>query len=470
MKKVRIQDLTPISRREFLLATGVAAFAAPLHALQARLTTGASLAAVGYGPLSPVADMNTGLKLLELPEGFRYLSFGWTGDPMTNGAPTPRAHDGMAAFKAKNGLIALVRNHEVLLPTPTAQNPNPDKLTAFGDRPYDPNGGGGTTTTLFDPKTGKVVSVVPSLSGTAVNCAGGPTPWGSWLSCEETLVDPKRTPAASKPHGYIFEVPHDGVSDAQPLVAMGRFWHEAIAVDPATGIVYETEDRAGAGLYRFVPKVKGKLARGGTLQALAIAGRPKFDTRTNQSRNAEYAVDWVTIDDPDRAHVNEVEWDTRGVFQQGLDKGAATFGRLEGITYGNDRLFITATSGGDARMGQVWELDPKRATLRLVFESPAADVLAGPDNLTLSARGGLAICEDGPGIDRVQGLTRNGQIFPFARNNVVLDGEKNGHRGDFRTMEFAGVTYSPDGNWMFVNIQTPGITFAITGPWGDGML
>lgn len=469
-----------ISRRDFLISSGVTAFAAPLQAFQARLAGGRSFSSAGYGPIAPVADMATGLKLLELPPGFKYMSFGWTGDPMSNGTPIPRAHDGMAAFKAKDGLIALVRNHEVVLPTVTAQNPNPAKLTAFGDRPYDPAGGGGTTTTLFDPKAGKVVSIVASLSGTAVNCAGGPTPWGSWLSCEETLLDPNRTPAATKPHGYIFEVPHDGVSDAQPLVAMGRFWHEAIAVDPDTGIVYETEDRATAGLYRFIPKRKGKLADGGTLQALAVAGKPMFDTRTGQLPirqeyggqigGTEYDVEWVTIDEPDRPHVSEAAWDTRGVFQQGLDKGAATFARLEGITYGSGRMFIAATSGGDARMGQVWELDPKRAKLRLVFESPGEQILAGPDNITLSRRGGLAICEDGPGIDRVQGLTKDGRLFVFARNNVVLAGERNGITGDFRTSEFAGVTYSPDGDWLFVNVQVPGITFAITGPWGQGML
>jgi uncharacterized protein len=464
-----------LSRRAFLLSTGVAAFAAPLQAFQARIATGRSLTSVGYGPLAPVADMTTGLPLLELPQGFRYMTFGWTRDPMTNGAPTPARHDGMAAFKAKDGLIALVRNHEVPLPLASPQNPNPAKLSAFGDRPYDPAAGGGTTTTLFDPKAAKVVSVTASLSGTAVNCAGGPTPWGSWLSCEETLLDPKRTPAATKPHGYVFEVPHDGVSDAKPLVAMGRFWHEAIAVDPDTGIVYETEDRNAGGLYRFIPNKKGKLAEGGKLEVLAIAGRPKFDTRLRQgsggqARGAEYDVEWVPIGDPDRAHVDETVWDTRGVFQQGLDKGAATFARLEGAWFGDGRLFVTATSGGDASMGQVWELDPKRGRLRLVIESPGQDVLAMPDNIAVSKRGGLALCEDGPAIQRVQCLTRNGQLVVFARNNVVLNGERNGFSGDFRRMEFAGVTYSPDDEWMFVNVQQPGITFAITGPWGEGML
>ena len=383
---------------------------------------------------------------------------------MGTGARVPPAHDGMAAFKTKNGLIALVRNHEVIA-APAGQ-----KTPAFGTNPYDPQAGGGTTTTLFDPKAGKAVSVTPSLSGTLVNCAGGPTPWGSWLSCEETVVDPKRAPTTTKPHGYIYEVPHDGVSNAKPLVAMGRFWHEAIAIDPDTGIVYETEDRAAAGLYRFIPKKKGKLAEGGALQALAIVGKPLFDTRTGQARDAHYDIAWVDIPEPDKAHVDEVAWDTRGVFQQGLDRGAATFGRLEGACFGDGRVHFTATSGGDAKMGQVWELDPKRATLRLVFESPGPETLAGPDNITLSHRGGLVLCEDGPAINRVQGLTRDGQIFTFARNNAVLNGERNGLTGDFRPSEFAGATYSPDGNWLFVNIQRPGITVAITGPWGEGML
>ena len=458
-----------VSRREFLLSSGIAAFATPLKAFQSRLAAARSVTGAGYGPIAPVTDITTGLKLLELPAGFTYLSFGWAGDPMANGAPTPSKHDGMAAFRAKDGLVALVRNHEVAAAQPGQKTP------AFGSTPYDPEAGGGTTTTLFNPKTRSVVSTVPSLSGTLVNCAGGPTPWGSWLSCEETLLDPKRAPTTTRPHGYIYEVPHDRVSDARPLVAMGRFWHEAVAVDPETGIVYETEDRSASGLYRFIPNKRDVLSEGGRLQALAIAGKPLFDTRIGQAdrgraAHPEYDIEWVDIPAPDTAHVDETAWDTRGVFQQGLDGGAATFARLEGAWFGNGRLFFTATSGGDAKMGQVWELNPRRGRLRLVFESPGPEVLAMPDNITLSRRGGLAICEDGPAIQRVQGLTTNGQLIVFARNNVVLSGEKHGLSGDFRRMEFAGVTYSPDGEWMFVNIQTPGITFAITGPWGRGML
>jgi secreted PhoX family phosphatase len=121
-------------------------------------------------------------------------------------------------------------------------------------------------------------------------------------------------------------------------------------------------------------------------------------------------------------------------------------------------------------MGQVWEIDPKASTLRLVFESPGPDVLNMPDNICVSPRGGLVICEDGTVRPCVHGLTRDGRIFRFARNNMVLPEPRNGVAGDFTTSEFAGATYSPDGRWLFVNAQRPGVTFAITGPWDRGGL
>ena len=452
--------MSALSRRSFLAAAGLAAFAAPFQAFADRVRRGARLEdSFGYGPLRPVRDETTGLPLLELPEGFRYRSISWYGDPMTNGELTPPLHDGMAAFPGPNGTVVLVRNHEVTLSS-----------VAFGNPVYDPKGGGGTTTIVFDPKTERVVSVTPSLAGTITNCAGGPTPWGSWLSCEENVAGPAPNTSVTRQHGYIFEVPHDGVSDAKPLTAMGCFWHEAIAVDPATGIVYETEDRTQAGLYRFIPTTPGRLADGGTLQMLAVVRRPQLDTRRDQRPMATYDVDWVDIPEPDKPHVDPVARDTHGVMQQGLDRGGAMFARLEGACFGQGRLYVSATNGGNARMGQLWELDPKAGKLRLVFESPGPDVLNMPDNIRLSPRGGLAICEDGTTVQRLQGLTRDGRILTLARNNIVLNGQKHGFIGDFSTREWAGVTYSPDGKWLFANIQIPGVTFAITGPWTDGGL
>jgi hypothetical protein len=387
------------------------------------------------------------------------MTFGWTGDAMDDGRRVPPLHDGMAAFPGENGLVVLVRNHEI--------GPG----VALDGPAYDSQAGGGTTTTVFDPAAEKVVSTRVSLAGTVRNCAGGPTPWGSWLTCEESVLGPTdQQNALPLQHGYIFEVPHDGVSEAKPLKEMGCFVHEAIAVDPRTGIVYETQDRAQAGLYRFVPKTRGRLAEGGRLQMLAVDGRRAFDTARGQRSGAAYDIHWVDIAEPDRPHVTATEGYGLGVFQQGLIAGGAIFSRLEGATFGDGTLYVTATDGGDAKMGQVWEIDPRRDRMRLVFESPGAPVLNMPDNLTLSPRGGLVICEDGTMTPCVHGLTRDGRIFRFARNNIKIDQPRNGLTGDFSRREFAGATYSPDGKWLFFNVQSPGVTFAVTGPWADGGL
>ncbi len=445
--------------RDAALVAG-AAVTAPLEALL-RATDGGRRRsdAPGYGPMIPVKDESTGLPLLHLPEGFRYRSFGWRGDPLDSGAPTPGAHDGMAAFGALTGPVTLIRNHE-LSPAP-----------AFDARlAYDAQAGGGTTTLTFDPDKGVVIAARASLAGTLRNCAGGATPWGSWLSCEEIVTGPSEQPILTRPHGYIFEVPANSTATLEPLVDMGRFVHEAIAVDRDTGMVYETEDQRQSGLYRFTPKTRGQLAAGGRLQMLAVDGRQRLDLRTGQRPGARYGVHWVDIDEPNKGHADVAKSASGGVFAQGLAAGGAIFARLEGAYFNDGRVFVTSTDGGDARMGQVWQLDVKAQELRLVFESPGAHVLNMPDNLVVSPRGGLVLCEDGTTNPCVHGLTRDGQIVRFARNNVILNGEHGGIVGDFRAMEFAGATFSPDGRWLFLNVQSPGFTVAITGPWEQGIL
>jgi secreted PhoX family phosphatase len=452
------------SRRRFLkhaALAGGATLAAPLEALWRLAEAGqAARPGRGYGPLGPVNDQTTGLPLLHLPQGFRYLSLAWTGDSMSDGIPTPGAPDGMAAFGSPDGLVHVVRNHELI------------GVSAFAPAiAYDPKAGGGTTTLTFDSERGRLVSARASLAGTLRNCAGGPAPWNSWLTCEETVLGPADQGALlTKPHGYVFDVPIDGTPSCAPIAAMGRFVHEAVAVDPRSGIVYQTEDARRAGLYRFTPKTPGRLAEGGRLEMLAVGGRPRLDLRDGQQVGVRYSTFWVPIGDPERANETEGPATGGGVFAQGLAAGGAIFARLEGAWYGDGRVYVTATSGGRAQMGQVWELDIDREELRLVFESPAADVLNMPDNLTLSPRGGIVLCEDGTANPCIHGLSRDGRIFRFARNNVVLAGERNGFTGDFRIREFAGATYSPDGTWLFVNIMVPGITFAITGPWKQGAL
>ena len=443
----------------------------------------------GYGELYPVKDKTTGLPLLLLPEGFEYISFGHAATyaqelnedrkltlPTTgsDGFPTPGRHDGMAAFPGSaDGLVRLVRNHEQgYSPTDAAQEPedytgNAYDASLIGDpnRAYDPRAAGGTTTLTFDTRTMRLVNSFISLNGTSVNCAGGKTPWGSWLTCEETVNGTQNGFPVN--HGYVFEVPAESdtpVTKPVPYTAMGRFAHEAVAIDPATGVVYETEDNGStSGFYRFLPTNPRDLSKGGTLQMLAIRGRRQFDTNTGVSDlvGRPLQVSWVTIEDPDPTISAEAT--TRDqVFQQGRAQGAASFARLEGCWYDGGSIFFNATSGGDAGAGQVWEYRPRGqfgGQLILLFESPSPTFLDSPDNITVSPRGGLVLCEDGDGDQYVRGLNHRGQIFDFAENNV--DGDNN---------EFAGACFSPDGEVMFVNIQTPGVSFAIRGPWERGAI
>src|SRR5262245_23600941 len=453
--------MTALDRRRFLgrsaaVAGGALAGPASLPGLVARAqgNAGRALPRHGsYGPISPTPSANTGETLLALPRGFHYNAFGRTGTPMTDGRPTPPAHDGMASYAAPDGTVRLVRNHEV----------RPRVASPIAPVAYDPFAGGGTTTTVVDPATRLPVQSFVSIAGTHTNCAGGPTPWGSWLTCEETTVG---TPGGyQKAHGYVFEVPMlaDEPVTPVPLKAMGRFTHEALAVDPNTGWVYLTEDNNPSGIYRFVPDRPGDLAAGGALSMLRVVGKPRYDARKGQTLGTKLKVDWVPIANPDPA---AADTDSLAVFKQGDALGGATFARLEGAWWGNNRIYFHSTNGGDLGRGQVWELNPfgsnanGKAHLSLLYESKNQAELDFPDNITVSPRGGLVLCEDGDGDQFLRGLTMQGQIFDFALNV---------HPG-FADSEFAGATFSPDGDTLFVNIQTPGVTLAIWGPWEDGVL
>ena len=317
-------------------------------------------------------------------------------------------------------MVRLLRNHEI----------NPGKpVEAIGNRSaaYDPTAPGGVTTLIVDPRTRELVRDFVSVGGTLHNCAGGPTPWGSWITCEETTMGTDRFFSSrwlqylggyDRNHGYCFEVPADAEESvaAEPLTRMGRFVHEAVAVDPATGIVYETEDQNPSGLYQYIPDHPGELARGGRLRMLAVEDQPGYDTRSAQTMGTALPATWVEIEDPDPAGAG---LDRNLVYKEGADKGGAAFDRLEGCWYGNGRIFFTSTRGGDERLGQVWEYRPEGAdegVLALLFESPDASLMAAPDNVCVSPRGGLIVCEDNrDGIQHIRGLTKDGRVFDVAR-------------------------------------------------------
>src|SRR6476469_6826786 len=342
-----------LSRRKFFALAGASAagtvMMSPLQALYARKANGQPVLGNGYGPLIP--DSNG---LLALPRGFQYRTLSRTGDVMSNNSLVPAGHDGTAAFPGPRNTTILVRNHEL---SPTSST----KVSDLNAPVYDPLCKGGTTTVIVGNNR-KVIRHYPSLQGTFRNCAGGQTPWGSWLSCEEDTSTPAENPGSvSKKHGYIFEVPStaQGAVDPVPLVAMGRFNHEAVAIDPRTGIAYETEDRGDSLFYRFIPREPGNLRAGGTLQALKLKD---FSSGVNTSNRPSsiipvgqpLAAEWVTIDQPDP----DTDKSPYGTRFQGRAKGAARFSRGEGIWYANNEFYFTATDGGPAALGQVWRTVP----------------------------------------------------------------------------------------------------------------
>jgi secreted PhoX family phosphatase len=321
---------------------------------------------------------------------------------------------------------------------------------------------GGTTTLIYNQRTGRVETQYLSLAGTLINCAGGATPWGSWLSCEEEAANAGKY-GLGKDHGWVFEVPsrQRGLVAPVPLRAMGRFEHEAAAVDPRTGIVYLTEDQDDSLFYRFLPDVPGQLARGGRLQALAIDG--PADTRNwtaiDFPHGAERRARWIDLD-----NVEAPEDDLR---LRGAAAGGAVFARGEGICFANGDFYFTCTTGGAAKIGQVMRYRPSRfegqsgerpEPGRLVnfVESTSIEMLNYGDNLILSPFGHLIVCEDAaeePVANHLRGITPGGKVYPFALLHAQT--------------ELAGVCFSGDGSVMFVNLYHPGRTLAITGPWSS---
>lgn len=431
-------------------------------------------ATTGYGPL--LKDQQ---KILDLPAGFTHKVISTRGDVMSDGLVVPGKHDGMGAFKGEDDRVVLVRNHEL--------NPNDSKHSAFGPnfelrgkvdlaKVYDAGadrkiaGYGGTTTLVYNPATQTVEKQFLSLAGTEWNCAGGITPWGSWISCEETNANAgdkhaKTGGKYAKDHGFNFEVParaDSGLVTPVPLKAMGRFRHEAIAVDPRTGIIYQTEDRHDGLIYRYIPRSRTNPAAGGKLQVLRIRQRRGMDTRnwTNSLPPKMPVAKWLQARWID---VDEVESPDDSLRKQGHAKGAALFARGEGMWYGNGSIYWACTNGGPFMRGQIFRYIPsphegtvrelaKPGRVQLYIESHASSLIENCDNLTVAPWGDLFICEDHGGSCALLRVTAKGEVSTFANNS-------------HSSSELAGACFSPDGRTLFVNIQKNGQTLAITGPW-----
>lgn len=427
------------------------------------------------GPLRAVKDQTSGLPILKLPEGFRYHTFAWAGNTLNDGYPSPAACDGMGVVADENGVVTLIRNHELKGSSGPIGDPN---------KAWDVTGGG-TTTLKFDTGAERLVDSRISLGGTVNNCAGGVTPWGTWLSCEEAPVTPGlmfhgsefrqkfwHLGNARKPHGYVFEVHPDGESNPQPIIPMGQFYHEAAAIDPQSGAVYMTEDRAPfAGLYRYLPNSPGDLPAGGKLQMLKVDGHKELVG--SAPLNKPMGFGWVDIPEPGQGHTPGTH-DGAGVVTQGLSAGGTAFVSLEGCAHVDDSIYFTSKAGGRAESGQIFRLDITQGTLELIFEATDRSSFSGPDNIIVSPRGSLMICEDRLGLFKkgqyIAGLNEDDGLFTFCQVNPKLKTTYDGHDlGETAaSSEWAGVCFSADGQWMFANLYNPGMTFAITGPWQDG--
>ena len=511
--------MTDLDRRKFLKGAAAAgAGAAVVGGPLAGFLAGPAVAGAGRdasNALRDVPDLRDGEIRLALPEGFQYRSF----QPSRRAAPLilddgsklPGRHDGMAAF-AGHGRhnVTLVRNHEE----------NGSELGGSFGGPsspvYDTSALGGTST-VHVSDDGIVDHSYGSLTGTQMNCSGGRMPWGSWITCEETVNGydvgddftrgtlPPTTQVQNsrlqKTHGFIFEVPAGGDATAEPITHAGRFAHESVAWDPKGGALYLSEDNFSfpSGFYKYVPpggrKHPGhdhhhghhhshhhphRLEDGGTLYMLKVKGVTNADLARTQRRGATFDVQWVKIDHPTfdfgrpaagapPAITNDQAISYVG--DQGRAKGAAKFSRLEGTVYDHGMVYFTSTQGGFADaptvpdtvggfgkgFGQIWAFEPGREKLHMLFESPNREVLDFPDNVTTSKRGTLVVCEDGGDRNFLRGLTRHGRLFDIAQNKIATQ----------LNDEFAGSTFSPDGRTLFVNIQsTQGLSIAIWGPWG----
>jgi secreted PhoX family phosphatase len=500
-------DRRTFLRRSAVIGGGLA-FVSPFEALGIRAASGAPLMrTTGYGPLVPKGE-------LALPADFNYRVISRQGIPMGDGSPTPTCFDGMGSFRGPRGTTILIRNHENRI---SRRNLGEIPVIVPADVRYDPDPQyfGGCTKLVVRHESEGVYTLVDDFAiqgGTDNNCAGGVLPGRRWITCEEVV---RRSEVTRKKHGYVFEVDAtaDRAVEARPIIGAGRFAHEAVVWH--RGILYLTEDRdiptfGGSCFYRYVPDRPVRRSQNladtvGVLQALKLSREPRANMDIGRVIGRPYPVEWVTVDEPDHEDDTDNRRDRVPGFTpvrfQAMDRGAAFFDRVEGmwVADGNNgrrgpdddeedddsrrgeerrgsdsvKIYFDCTAGGAQNLGQVWEYDPARETVTLIYESTNPLTLEGPDNIVIVPHtGDLFLCEDANAPQFIRGLTPDGAIYDFAM-------------GITNDTEFAGACFDPDGKTLYVNQYgqrgtlpfgptivpdgppAGGVTYAIYGPFGD---
>ncbi len=440
-----------LNRRHFSLLATAFAFGG-LSACQQKAAVASPKTVKGYGELIP--DPNG---LLDLPQGFSYRIISQYGEVMSDGYQVPDHADGMGCIPLSDTKVALIRNHELAVRN-LKKGPQSDAAPTIQNAfDYTKNNGdalpGGTSTLIYNLETETLEKQFLSLIGTIRNCAGGITPWGSWLTCEEDVT--RAGEGVDRDHDWVFEVPAsaDELIDPVPLKGLGRFNHEATCIDPNTGIVYLTEDRNDSLFYRFIPNTPGKLAGGGKLEALAFADAAMGTDSRNWDTISWNTGDWRSARWIELDNTDSPEDDLR---IRGHADGAVIFARGEGIHWGDNELYFCCTSGGAAKLGQIMRYQPDSdgGKLQLFLESTDPSLFNFGDNLTVGPNNHLFVCEDqytDTTINHIRGVTTEGALYDLARIRIQT--------------EPAGACFSPDGSVLFVNLYSPAKTLAIKGPW-----
>jgi uncharacterized protein len=383
-----VWDTALVDRRVFIGRMALLAGAAAVGPRLLRQSSADAAVVSGPGPYGALLAADA--RGIQLPAGFSSRVIGTSGQAVVGtGYSWHQAPDGGACFPAPGGGWVYVSNSEVS------------------------QSSGGASAVRFQPD-GTIDSAYRILTGTNVNCAGGPTPWGTWLSCEENGVN-----------GRVFECDPQQPGQGVRRDAMGSFAHEAAAVDPATGHVYLTEDNPAGRLYRFTPTTPGDLSSG-SLFAARVSGT---------------SVSWVAVSAsaPDRSL-------TTTVFNGG-----------EGAWIAAGTLWFTTK--GD---GRVWELDLSSQQLTVLYDDSTTSgaPLTGVDNITRHAPSGdLYVAEDGGNLEICLITTADASdvVAPFLR--LV------GHTSS----EITGPAFSPDGSRLYFSSQRgtngTGVTFEVTGPF-----